>query len=73
MGSLWEGPFPTVLTVAGGVGRYLVCDFHSVNVCRVQGFAGARACSKGKVSAGAGAKDGGRRDRRSPGAGTGGS
>lgn len=33
-----------------------MCDFHSVNVCRVQGLAGARACSKGKVSAGAGAK-----------------
>ena len=37
------------------------------------GCAGARACRKGKVSAGAGAKDGGRRDRQSPGAGAGGS
>ena len=35
------------------------------------GCAAARACSKDKVSAGAGAKDGGRRDRQSPGAGTG--
>lgn len=35
-GSLWVWPLPAVVTGAAAcLGRCLVCDFHSVNVCRM--------------------------------------
>lgn len=38
-------------------GEVLVCDFHSVNVCRMNGVCWSQACRRAKVSAGAGERE----------------
>lgn len=46
-GSLWEWRLPTVVTRAGCVGRCPVCDFHSVNVCRMNGVCWSQGRQEG--------------------------
>lgn len=48
-----------------------MCDFHSVNVCRMNGVCWSQACRRGKVSAGAGEGRCGGREEHSPGVGAG--
>lgn len=39
------------------MGRCLVCDFHSVNVCRMNGVCWSQGRQEGKISAGAGDRE----------------